>query len=80
MTMTEVRLFAAAAAAAGTPTTVSAAPTLSALQLELIATHPAIEPVLARCSFLVDGRVVREGDPDLTAATTVDVLPPFAGG
>jgi molybdopterin converting factor small subunit len=78
--MTEVRLFAAAASAAGTAKTVSSAPTLSALQLELIDAHPSLAPVLARCSFLVDGLVVREGDPDLTAAGTVDVLPPFAGG
>jgi molybdopterin converting factor small subunit len=78
--MTEVRLFAAAAAAAGTAKTVSGASTLSALQLELIDAHPGLAPVLARCSFLVDGLVVRDGDPDLSTAATVDVLPPFAGG
>jgi molybdopterin synthase sulfur carrier subunit len=77
---TEVRLFAAAAAAAGTTELSTAAPTLSALQLELLAAHPGLEPVLVRCSFLVDGRTVRQGDPALAGVETVDVLPPFAGG
>ena len=76
---TEVRLFAAAAAAAGVTTTRSDAPTLTALQTALLDEHPDLGPVLLRCSFLVDGRVAR-GDVDLSSVSTVDVLPPFAGG
>jgi molybdopterin converting factor small subunit len=76
---TEVRLFAAAAAAAGVTTTRSDAPTLTALQTDLLDRHPALGPVLLRCSFLVDGAVAH-GDADLAGVATVDVLPPFAGG
>jgi molybdopterin synthase sulfur carrier subunit len=76
---TEVRLFAAAASAAGVTTTQSDAPTLTALQTDLMDAYPALGPILLRCSFLVDGGVAR-GDVDLTGVATVDVLPPFAGG
>jgi molybdopterin converting factor small subunit len=76
---TEVRLFAAAAAAAGVTTTRSDARTLTSLQTDLLEAYPALAPVLLRCSFLVDGGVVH-GDVDLTGVATVDVLPPFAGG
>jgi molybdopterin converting factor small subunit len=76
---TEVRLFAAAAAAAGVTTTRSDAPTLTALQTQLLDAYPDLGPVLLRCSFLVDGGVAH-GDVALSGVTTVDVLPPFAGG
>ena len=78
--MTTVRLFAAAASAAGVTEVPTDAGTLSALQLELLHSYPALEPVLVRCSFLVDGRTVRSGNPVISDAATVDVLPPFAGG
>ena len=76
---TDVRLFAAAAAAAGTPATTSDAPTLTGLQTDLIERYPDLAPVLLRCSFLVDG-LVTQHDVPLDGVATVDVLPPFAGG
>ena len=76
---TEVRLFAAAAAAAGTKAVSSDAATLTALQAELLDRYPDLGQVLLRCSFLVDGLVAQQ-DVSLVAAATVDVLPPFAGG
>jgi molybdopterin converting factor small subunit len=76
---TEVRLFAAAAAAAGTTSLSTEAATLTALQSELMDSYPDLGRVLLRCSFLVDGLVAQEDVP-LDAAATVDVLPPFAGG
>ena len=76
---TEVRLFAAAAAAAGTPSTSSDAGSLTALQSELLTRFPDLGPVLLRCSFLVDG-LVTQHDVPLDGVATVDVLPPFAGG
>lgn len=36
--------------------------------------------VLLRCSFLLDGIAVRDRGQALKGGTTVDVLPPFAGG
>ena len=43
---------------------------------------PEFARVLSLCSLLVDGTVVSEGDVDgaLSGPTTVEVLPPFAGG
>lgn len=76
---TDVRLFAAAAAAAGTPATTSEAATLTALQQDLLDRYPDLGPVLLRCSFLVDGLVAHD-DVALAGAQQVDVLPPFAGG
>ena len=76
---TDVRLFAAAASAAGVTATTSEAVSLTALQDELRDAFPALGPVLARCSFLVDGGAAH-GDVDLARVSTVDVLPPFAGG
>ena len=76
---TEVRLFAAAAAAAGLPSTTSEASTLTGLQRDLIERFPTIVPVLLRCSFLVDG-LVTQLDVPLDDVRQVDVLPPFAGG
>ena len=45
----------------------------------LSARTPALAPVLALSSLLVDGRVAR-GPVDLVDGTVVEVLPPFAGG
>ena len=36
--------------------------------------------VLGRCSYLCDGLAVRDQGQPLQAGTTIDVLPPFAGG
>jgi molybdopterin converting factor small subunit len=79
--MARVRLFAAAAAAAGTKELDTSAPTLTALKRELAARGDELARVLQRCTFLVDGAaVVRSEDRDITTAEHVDVLPPFAGG
>jgi len=74
-----VRLFAAAAEAAGTKETTSSASTLSALRDELVLERPGLLAVLNRCTFLVDG-LLAQGEQDIRGAGTVDVLPPFAGG
>ena len=80
--MTTVRLFAAAADAAGTSELHRDVPTLAVLQQSLLQDHPLLATVLPRCSYLVDGLAAHgEADlTDLTGAITVDVLPPFAGG
>lgn len=79
--MTVVRLFAAAAEAAGHKELQADADTLATLKELLLHEHAALAPVLPRCSYLVDGLAVsRDGDADLSQAGTVDVLPPFAGG
>jgi molybdopterin converting factor small subunit len=73
-----VRYFAAAAEAAGREEETLAASTVGELRDTLLASHPALEPVLAKGSFLVDGVVTR--DPARAVRERVDVLPPFSGG
>jgi molybdopterin synthase sulfur carrier subunit len=79
--MTTVRLFAAAAEAAGAKERQTSVTSLADLRAELAASSPALAEVMARCSFLVDGLAVRrDEDRPLAGVLTVDVLPPFAGG
>jgi len=79
----QVRLFAAARAAAGTGSRpVAAGLTLAEVNDLLAREHsPDLARVLQGCSFLVDGRRTdRTSTTPLAPGTTVEVLPPFAGG
>ena len=79
--MTQVRLFAAAADAAGTSSEDVEALTLGDLVAELTERHgEQFTAVLDRCSVLVDGRAVTDPSESLMDAQVVDILPPFAGG
>ncbi|MEV4540078.1 MoaD/ThiS family protein [Micromonospora echinaurantiaca] len=77
-----VRYFAGARAAAGrTEETVPAGGTLDDLVTELTARHgDRLTAVLRVASFLVDGVTCHDRQAPLPAGTTIDVLPPFAGG
>lgn len=79
-----VRFFAAARAAAGTPeTTVEVPPAATVADVLAAAVRqcgPDLSTVLARCSFLLDQVAVHGRDTRIDSATTLDVLPPFAGG
>lgn len=77
--MLRIRYFAAAADAAGADDEERDETTLDALRAAVIAAHPALAPILPRCSVLVDG-VRTSGDAPLDGVSLVDVLPPFAGG
>lgn len=78
--MATVRLFAGARDAAGVESTVIEASTLGTLTDSLLSKHPALADVLPRCSLLVNGvRSIAPPTP-ITSDTTIDVLPPFAGG
>ena len=77
--MANVRFFAAAEEAVGADQQQRSEPTLGALRAALVAEHPGLGGVLPRCAVLVDGARVDDTHP-LGAGTTVDVLPPFAGG
>ena len=77
-----VRYWAGARAAAGVETeTVSAAAAATVGELvDVLATaRPALAPVLAVASLLVDGRAGSGRDP-IPPGALVEVLPPFAGG
>ena len=79
-----VRYFAAARAAAGAEVDkvqVPSTATVAALLAAILAEHvPELRQVLDRCSFLLDEVAVRDHATPLADATTLDVLPPFAGG
>jgi sulfur-carrier protein len=83
-TTVAVRYFAAARAAAGVeaekiqvPSDATVAELLDAVRAE----HgPELARVLARCSYLLDEVAVRDHGTPIAGATSLDVLPPFAGG
>lgn len=78
-----VRYFAAAQAAAGMDTEVVAVrpgATVTDLVAGLAAHSAGLAHVLSRCSYLCDGIAVRDHATVLHPGSTVDVLPPFAGG
>jgi sulfur-carrier protein len=79
--MATVRYFAAARAATGVEAEAVPAGSLKELVEALELRHgDRLSRVLTACSFLVDGLSGREPATTLTEASTVDVLPPFAGG
>ncbi|MGO1383411.1 MAG: MoaD/ThiS family protein [Arachnia sp.] len=79
--MTQVRLFAAAADAAGIATEDVSVSTLGQLVDDLNARHgEQFAAVLDRCSVLVDGRAVTDPAESVSDAAVIDILPPFAGG
>ncbi len=81
-----VRYFAGARAAAGTDeetvrleantTPVDAAAVIDALHDR----HTSLASVLPACSFLLAGLAVRDRSVAVPDGSTLDVLPPFAGG
>ena len=80
-----MRYFAAARAAAGVEVEQGARCASSGTVADLLdairAEHgPELARVLARCSFLLDEVAVRDHSVPVAHATSLDVLPPFAGG
>lgn len=79
-----VRYFAAARAAAGVESEKIQVPVDATVVVLLAAVREqhdaALSTVLDRCSFLLDEVAVRDRTAPLVGATTLDVLPPFAGG
>lgn len=79
MTTVTVRYWAGARAAAGVEQESIEADRISALRETLVLEHPALEPVLEVASLLLDGQAIADDAP-LEEGSTVEVLPPFAGG
>jgi molybdopterin converting factor small subunit len=76
-----VRYFAAARAAAGRHEEQFDVGTLDELVSLLGARYgERLSLVLKACSYLVDGVACRDGTTALAVQSTVDILPPFAGG
>lgn len=78
-----VRYFAGAAAAAGIEeekVDVDDGTTVASLLDDVTGRRPALAPVLAVASVLLDEVTVRDRSRVVPAGATLDVLPPFAGG
>jgi len=77
-----VRFFAAARAAAGCDQVLVGPGSLEEIIQSVHAAFPALTGVTPICSFLVDSLSAKriDGGTIVRAGSTVDVLPPFAGG
>lgn len=80
MEQVNFRLYAAARDAAGTGEISIAPSSLEELLREISQDNARLSQVLERCSFLVDGAICHDRSTVIRAGSTVDVLPPFAGG
>ena len=78
----EIAYYAGAADAAGTDREQLDTSDITAADLVslLSARHERLAGVLRSCSLLVDGTSVKDPETLVSAASRVDVLPPFAGG
>lgn len=74
-----VRYWAAARAAAGVEQESRRPGAVADILAGATADHPALVPVLAVASTLLDGVAV-EGEARAAAGSTLEILPPFAGG
>jgi molybdopterin converting factor small subunit len=74
-----VRYWAGARAATGVASDVVTGGTVADVVAAAVALHPALRPVVAVATFLLDGSAA-PGDRAVPAGATVEVLPPFAGG
>lgn len=78
-----MRYYAGAAAAAGVDeesVDVPADADVGALRARLAELRPALTPVLAVSTVLVDGVPASDPARPVAGAARIDVLPPFAGG
>ncbi|WP_028479840.1 MoaD/ThiS family protein [Nocardia sp. CNY236] len=80
--MVEIRYFAAIAEAVGRTgeaLDLPAGATVADLRATLSATYgPDVDKMLSVCAYLIGDELTR--DPEAPLSSTVDVLPPFAGG
>lgn len=74
-----VRYWAGARAAAGVATDSVPGTSVREVLGSAEALRPALRPVFAVATFLVDGAAARLDDP-VPLGATLEVLPPFAGG
>lgn len=75
-----LRLYAAAQAAAGNSEIMVQPGSLEAILNSISHDNARLRQVFAQCAFLVDGVAAHEKEIDIPSGSTVDVLPPFAGG
>ena len=75
-----VRFFAAARAAAGVNEITLDSSSAMRILDQAAALHPKLGQVLPQCSYLLDEVSLRDLSVQVADGSTLDVLPPFAGG
>ena len=75
-----IRFYAAAKDAAGKDEIQVLPGSLEEILLAISKENSRLTHVLIRCSFLIDGALCQNQSTVLLAGSTLDVLPPFAGG
>ena len=75
-----VRLFAAARAAAGVSEVFVEEASASEIISGLVAKYPGLATVLTKCSYLLNEVALHDLETRVEDGSTLDVLPPFAGG
>lgn len=80
MDTVKVRLYAAARSAIGQSELLVESESLEEILRIVSVDKPQASQVFAQCSFLVDGGVVHNRSEVILPGSTIDVLPPFAGG
>lgn len=80
MNTVKIRLYAAARSAVGQSELLVQSGTLEEILSAIAASRSQVSQVFAQCSFLVDGVAVHDDSEIIRDGSTVDVLPPFAGG
>jgi molybdopterin converting factor small subunit len=79
LSVATVRFFAGARAASGRSTETVDVGSVKEL-LDILGERSALARILPACTVLVDGLSCHEPTVALTRLSTVDILPPFAGG
>lgn len=75
-----IRLYAAARSAAGKSELQAPAGRLNDILDDISRENPRLAQVFLQCSFLLDGLVLHDKESMVPPGSTLDVLPPFAGG
>ena len=75
-----VRFFAAARAAAGVSEVLVETATAKEIIDDLVVAYPKLSSVLTKCSYLLDEVALHDLENIIEDGSTLDVLPPFAGG
>lgn len=75
-----LRFYGAAKEAAGVSEVEVSPATLGQILASVSEHNLHLRQVLSRCSFLIDGVNCQDFEVGILAGSTVDLLPPFAGG
>lgn len=75
-----IRLYAAARSAAGKSELLATQGRLDHILADISRDNPRLAQVFLQCTFLLDGLVLHDKTSAIPEGSTVDVLPPFAGG